>query len=250
MIAGLDAATLAEKLRPPRALTVVEGALLAEPAAGSTTAWLAWWSGAPASLAAVIARARAVGAARLTVGGPPGNYVESGVDAEDTVRVAALLAAGYTPREAHLDLRVRTRVAPSAADAPIVRRCGDDLGDAVGAAFGAGWAWEAARARSHGGVFVARADDGALQGFAAHSGNLAHRGTFGPVGVLPAARGRGLGAALTRAVFVDLRARGFDEAVVPWVATGTVGFYGSLVTILGRTSRLVLSLDLSGRGSP
>ncbi len=250
MRVGLDAATLAEKLRPPRALTVVEGALLAEPAAGSTTAWLAWWSGAPASLAAVIARARAAGASRLTFGGPPGNYVESGVNADDTERVAALITAGFTPGEAHLDLRVSTRVASVGTSGVIVRRCGEDLSDAVDAAFGAGWAWEVARARAHGGVYVARENDGKLLGFAAHSGNLAHRGTFGPVGVLPGARGRGVGAALSRAVFVDLRTRGFDEALVPWVATGTVGFYESLVTILGRTRRLALTLNLTGRGSP
>lgn len=250
MIAGLDAATLAEKLRPPRALTVIEGSLLAAPAPGSTAAWLAWWSGAPASLEAVIARARALGATRLVVGGPPGNYVESGVAAGDVGRIAALVAAGFTERGEHVDLRVSTDVEPRRTEGVTVARCADDLAEAVGEAFGAAWAWEAERASAHGGLFAARASDGALLGFAAHSGNLAHRGTFGPIGVLGAARGRGAGVALATAVLADLRARGFGEATVPWVSAGTVAFYESMATITARARRLTMTLELCGTGSP
>jgi GNAT superfamily N-acetyltransferase len=42
-------------------------------------------------------------------------------------------------------------------------------------------------------------------------GNNADAGTFGPVGVLPRARGHGLGEALTRAALHLLAAQGFDE---------------------------------------
>jgi GNAT superfamily N-acetyltransferase len=241
----IDAEALAEKLAGPRALTAVGGSLFAEPASGSTTAWLAWWSGDAGELAEVVARARSCGAARLVAGGPPGNYVESGVDADDAGRVAALGGAGFARTGEHLDLRVRTDVRAVGAAGVRVARCDDDHGALIGAAFGAAWAWEASRARGHGGLFVARDDGGAWIGFGAHSGNLAHRGTFGPIGVLPAARGRGVGAALATAVFADLHARGFDEATVPWVADETAAFYGALVTVTARTRRLVLARALS-----
>ena len=249
-MALIDAVTLAEKLRPPRALTAVGASLFAGPAPGSTTAWLAWWSGAADELAEVGARALAAGATRLVAGGPPGNYIESGVDAADLARLAALAAAGFAVRGEHVDLRVRTDVAAHDAPGVSVARCADDLDETIRAAFGDGWAWESARAREHGGLFAARADGGGVLGFAAHSGNLCHRGTFGPIGVLPAARGRGVGAALSRAVLADLRERGFVEATVPWVAAETVGFYGSLVSITARTRRLTLARALSGTGWP
>ncbi|MDO9018997.1 MAG: GNAT family N-acetyltransferase [Deltaproteobacteria bacterium] len=249
-MALIDAVTLAEKLRPPRALTAVGASLFAAPAPGSTAAWMAWWSGAADELAEVTARALAAGATRLVAGGPPGNYVESGVDAADVERVAALTGHGFTVRGEHVDLQVRTDVAPRAAPGVTVARCDDDVDETIRAAFGDGWAWESARAREHGGLFTARGDDGGVLGFAAHSGNLCHRGTFGPIGVLPAARGRGVGAALSRVVLADLRARGFVEATVPWVAAETVGFYGSMVTITARTRRLTLARALSGTGWP
>lgn len=246
----IDAPTLAEKLRAPRALTALGASLFAEPAEGSTTAWLAWWSGAAGELAEAIERARSAGATRLSAGGPPGNYVESGVDASDADRVAALAAAGFTIRGEHLDLRVGTEVAPRPALEATVARTADDLGPLIAPAFGLAWAWEAERARSHRGLFMARSIEGDWLGFAAHSGNLCHRGTFGPIGVLPLARGRGVGAALATSVFADLHERGFDEATVPWVAAETVAFYESLVAIRGRTRRLAMTLTLSGRGSP
>jgi GNAT superfamily N-acetyltransferase len=244
-VALIDAATLAEKLAPPRALTPVGGSLFAAPAFGAKTAWLAWWSGAADELAEITARARALGATRLVAGGPPGNYVESGIDALDDRRVVALLAAGFTHRGEHLDLRVRTDVTPLAAAGVHIARSDATRTAVIGAAFGEAWAWEAARASAHGGLFAAHADDGAWLGFGAHSGNLAHRGAFGPIGVLPAARGRGVGAALATAVFADLHTRGFAEATVPWVAAETAAFYAGVVTITSRTRRLVLALPLN-----
>lgn len=237
----IDAETLAEKLRPPRALTLVDGALMAGPAEGSRTAWLAWWDGGSASLEVVIERARALGATRLTAGGPPGNYIDSGVDARDVGRFEA---AGFTARGTHLDLRVETAVAPRSVAGVEVVRGSPEVIEAVGERFGQPWAWEATRALSHGGLFAARSSDGAWLGFAAHSGNLAHRGTFGPIGVFSEARGSGLGAALATAVLADMHARGFREATVPWVATETAAFYGRLTVVVSRRERVAMARDL------
>ena len=87
---------------------------------------------------------------------------------------------------------------------------------------------------------MVRKSDGGIVGVAAHSGNLAHLGTFGPVGVVDAARGSGLGRALSSHVFADLHHRGFATATVPWVENATVAFYASFVPVLGRTERIAL----------
>jgi len=243
-VALIDAATLAEKLRPPRALTLVGGSLMAGPAEGSRTAWLAWWDGDARSLEAVMARARELGATRLTAGGPPGNYVDSGVDASDAERFAA---AGFATRGGHVDLRVETTVAVRAvAGAEVVRGAGEVI-ELIGERFGAAWAWEATRALSHDGLFAARSHEGDWLGFAAHSGNLAHRGTFGPIGVFDEARGMGLGAALATTVLADLRARGHREATVPWVAPETESFYARLATVMARRERLVMTRELGAQ---
>lgn len=241
-MALIDAETLAEKLRPPRALTPLDGALLGEPAEGSRTAWLAWWDGEASSMEAAVRRALSLGATRLAAGGPPGNYVDSGVDAAE---VGRFVAAGFTARGAHVDLRVATVVKARKVEGVEVVR-GAPI-DEIGRRFGAAWAWEATRALSHDGLFAARSSDGALLGFAAHSGNLAHQGTFGPIGVFAEARGAGLGAALATAVLADLEARGFPEATVPWVATETAAFYERLTTVLARRERVAMVRELAGQ---
>lgn len=244
----IDAETLAEKLRPPRPLTRVGGSLMAGPAPGSRTAWLAWWDGSPASLEEIVEQARAEGATRLTAGGPPGNYVDSGVDADDVER---FVAVGFTARGAHVDLRVETAVTVRSVEGVAMVRGGDDtLRALVDERFGVAWAWEAERAHAHGGLFGARSTDGAWLGFAAHSGNLAHRGTFGPLGVFSDARGKGLGAALATVVLDDLRVRGFDAVTVPWVARETAAFYERLGRVTARRERVVMTRDLVSTGPP
>ncbi len=238
----IDAETLAEKLRPPRALTLVGGSLMAGPADGSRTAWLAWWDGDAGSLDAVMERSRELGATRLTVGGPPGNYIDSGVDDDDAERFAAV---GFATRGGHVDLRVETAVAVRAVEGVETVRGAGEVIALIEARFGAAWAWEATRALSHDGLFAARSTEGAWLGFAAHSGNLAHRGTFGPIGVFAEARGTGLGAALATTVLADLRVRGHREATVPWVARETERFYARLATIVGRRERRVMMRELT-----
>jgi GNAT superfamily N-acetyltransferase len=63
--------------------------------------------------------------------------------------------------------------------------------------------------------------EASLLGFACHDATL--RGFFGPVGVDPGARGRGVGRALTWAALDGLRARGYGYAIIG--AAGDIGFY-------------------------
>ena len=246
----IDPATLAEKLRPPRPLERVGNALMAPPLGASTTAWLAWWDGTSASLDTCIAWAATCGATRLTFGGPPGNYVLSGCDASDNARLEVLDAHGFAPTARHFDLVVRN---PEASLDARVARCDEELATRTIAwartHFAEAWGFEAERAATHRGLFASFDESGAPLGFAAHSGNLAHLGTFGPIGVAPAARGSGLGRALALAVLDDLRRRGFTRCTVPWVDADTVAFYRSFVQIEAQTERVMLQRTIVSTGS-
>jgi GNAT superfamily N-acetyltransferase len=82
--------------------------------------------------------------------------------------------------------------------------------------FSVGWADEcnAACSRQPPACFVAVAD-GRFVGFCVYDGTA--RGLLGPIGVAPALRRCGLGAALLHAALADMRARGYAYAVVGWV---------------------------------
>jgi GNAT superfamily N-acetyltransferase len=191
-------------------------------------------------LARVEARARRDGARSLTVGGPPGNYVVTGLDpANDAEAVAFFEAHGYARAGAHFDLVVRTR--GHRAD-PAVERCaaGEGVLPWIAEQFAPAWAMEAERALASGGLFALRGAGGALAGFAAHSGNRAWEATFGPVGVAHGARGAGAGRRLCATVLADLAARGRAEATVPWVDAETVRFYGGFCEVKRRDARVTL----------
>lgn len=84
--------------------------------------------------------------------------------------------------------------------------------------FGAGWACEAAVALGNRPVSCWLATEGtSLLGFACFDATA--RGFFGPIGVDPAARGRGIGAALLQAVLADMRRCGYGYAVIGGVGS-------------------------------
>lgn len=73
---------------------------------------------------------------------------------------------------------------------------------------------------------------GELLAFSAHDGNNAGSGSFGPMGTAPGSRGLGIGRVLLRRCLRDIRAAGFGQAIIPWVAP--TGFYenhvGAVIT--------------------
>jgi GNAT superfamily N-acetyltransferase len=75
-------------------------------------------------------------------------------------------------------------------------------------------------------------DAGTITGFAAHDVNNRGLGFFGPTGVAPSHRGRGLGKRLLLASLADLRGMGYARVAIPW--TDAVEFYvkacGAIVT--------------------
>ncbi len=56
----------------------------------------------------------------------------------------------------------------------------------------------------------------------------ARAGAIGPLGIDPAARGRGLGLALVAAAVTHLHTRGYTDCTIDWVDTALLPFYGRL----------------------
>ena len=97
-----------EKLSAPRPLRALDGFLYGPPQREGAAAFLAWiFDPDPdAALPRAVAHARHDGASALYAGGPPGNYLVSGVDAHTR---EWLLARGFEARSAHVDLCVDPR---------------------------------------------------------------------------------------------------------------------------------------------
>jgi GNAT superfamily N-acetyltransferase len=90
--------------------------------------------------------------------------------------------------------------------------------DFIRRTFGETWAFEAAR-----GTLFHTEDNNEITGFAAYDANNRGLGFFGPTGVAPAHRGKGLGTLLLRACLADARRRGYTRVVIPW--TEAIDFY-------------------------
>ena len=121
----------------------------------------------------------------------------------------------------------------------------------IDAEFDGVWSSEAAA----GGIWIAEDATGPV-GFAAYDphGLPYHwlrtwrqrpsTGIFGPMGVTPRARGRGLGATLLQAALFSLRERGYRQALIPVVADPSgIGFYERSVG-----ARVVENVDPGRRG--
>jgi GNAT superfamily N-acetyltransferase len=112
--------------------------------------------------------------------------------------------------------------------ASLVRRPSHDESDRVLAfverAFGRIWRFEAAKAfeRDLPPAFIAE-EGGEITGFAVHDVNNRGLGWFGPTGVDPGMRGRGVGGKLLLASLGDLQRLGYARAVIPW--TDALDFY-------------------------
>jgi phosphoribosylglycinamide formyltransferase-1 len=121
----------------------------------------------------------------------------------------------------------------------------------IDAEFGGSWSSEAAL----GGIWIAEDEAGPL-GFAAFDprglrfhwlrawAQRSSVGIFGPLGVVPRARGTGLGTTLTRAALFSIAERGYRQALIPAVGgAGLVDFYDRAAG-----ARVVENVDLGRRG--
>jgi GNAT superfamily N-acetyltransferase len=210
-----------------------------------------------ALLAACEQRASDGGIATLRAVDQPGNYLAPGIDERNTGAIAWLERRGWQragePRE-NLLLAVRDNprvsierleAARAAAVGYEIRRARSDetaLLAAVATEFGGAWPFELARALAFDppGVHVAL-HDGAYCGFAAHDGNNAGLGWFGPTGTWPAHRGKRLGEVLLLACLVDV-ARDHALCEVAWI--GPRPFYDKVAGIASERRFIPMSRAL------
>lgn len=192
---------------------------------------------------------------RLRIGDHPGNYLSPGVDERYQAAHAFFRARGLAEVARCLNLRAplrdnplstperahRLHAAATAHGYTLRRARAEDVAGLltmVAAEFSPVWADEVARALGPelGGaaaaytpqlpegaaVHLALLPSGAPVAFAAHDGNNRGLGWFGPMGTLPAHRGRGLGEALVLSCLADVGERP-DGGVIAWV--GPEAFY-------------------------
>lgn len=180
------------------------------------------------------ARRRGIGTALLTdaeahgagvVAAEPGNYFTPGLVTSDEGSIAFFRSRGYVETRWTWNLRAPLDGLPDSE--PAIRPRHEDADrvlDFVEREFGRVWRFEASRA-FHADVprvFVCE-QNGTVCGFAVHDVNNQGLGTFGPTGVAPSVRGRGIGRRLLLASLADLRALGYGSAIIPW--TDAVDFY-------------------------
>lgn len=197
---------------------------------------------------------------RLRILDQPGNYLAPGVDERNTDLIDWLVKRGFergTELRENVLLNVRgnpkvtgERLARSIASAAEhgyeVRRArvdeSDALADAIRVEFGGAWPFEISRALAHdpAGVHVA-IKEGAYCAFAAHDGNNAGLGWFGPTGTWPAHRGQGLGEATLLACLLDVAAE-HAQCEVAWI--GPRPFYEKVAGIASTRRFVPLSKAL------
>lgn len=159
------------------------------------------------------------------VAAEPGNYFTPGVALSDEGSRAFFRARGFAEGAVTWNLEVELGDVTAGDD---VRRPSHDEAERVLAfverAFGRIWRFEAAKAfeREVPPAFIAE-KDGELAGFAVHDVNNRGLGWFGPTGVEPGMRGRGVGGKLLLASLSDLRRLGYARAIIPW--TDALDFY-------------------------
>lgn len=192
----------------------------------------------------------------------PGNYLSPGIDVRNHESIAWLEKRGYEPITSACNLRIRVDQNPLVCTSRLQglrERCEQQgytvlrqpparlENDAalVEASFSKGWAFEMRRSHSRSnGVHIAiEATTGAFAGFAAHDGNNAGHGWFGPTGTLPEHRSRGLGAALLMACLLDIRDAGHSHCHVAWI--GPRAFYDKIAGIDSERHFTVLRKELT-----
>lgn len=199
-----------------------------------------------ALLSAISQAVFARGATRLWSGGPPRWYLRSGAD-DHEARVWVDLGARVASR--HMDITVDPATCRrSEADTAVERVAPAQIDDAarwIAQEFSNDWEAEAREAARRDALFVCRYGS-QIAAFAAHSGHAAARGTFGPLGTTPSARGKGLGRRVASAAIEDLGSRGFSAVIVPWVEPAVVALYERVAAVLDSRSRVLFTLHLAG----
>ena len=175
------------------------------------------------------------GAREIHLFATPPHYLRPGVDIRETGLIGALQEMGWEHSATHFNMTCDLtawscpgeRAIFGEVDGYRVRRAAPGEREALRTFMERGWTvgWLDAAMLGFGheplGVFVAE-KAGELVGFSAYEVDQC-LGSFGPTGVAPTHRGRGLGARLLWACLDDLQKKRRAECQIGWV--GPVGFY-------------------------
>jgi GNAT superfamily N-acetyltransferase len=176
-------------------------------------------------------RRRGIGSALLreaesggvtVVAAEPGNYFTPGIVESDTATLAFFRKRGYRETARTQNLTGSTSVASGLQPAKPARAGSPQFVavlEFIERVFGPIWRFESSNART---LFYVEAD-GVIAGFATQEANNRGLGFFGPTGVDPRFRGRGLGRDLLLASLDELRGAGFERVIIPW--TDAIEFY-------------------------
>lgn len=171
----------------------------------------------------LLADAEGQGASRIAA--EAGNYFTPGVLESDGTSRAFLTALGYAAGAETWNLAVS--LSGIEAEEGAKRTTHEDAPRVLAFIerhFGRIWRFEAEKAFARDVPPLFHTEDGGeVTGFAAHDVNNAGLGFFGPTGVAPSVRGRGLGRTLLLASLGDLRRLGYARAIIPW--TDALAFY-------------------------
>lgn len=191
----------------------------------------------------------------------PGNYLSPGIDTQNQQSIDWLAKRGYRPCGSATNLLIALQDNAKVSEARLLElrsRCEhagyallrlssehiETLMVQVRQTFSEGWAFEVARsARQSQGVHIAvERSTGMLAAFAAHDGNNAGLGWFGPTGTMPAHRGRGLGGALLMSCLIDIQSVGLSHCQVAWI--GPRDFYEKIAGVEGERNFVVLQKEV------
>lgn len=171
-------------------------------------------------------RASDEGSDRLIFAAEPGNYFTPGIWRKNDAAIDFLKKRGYTSTSEAVNLTASLTGNPALAvrrpSREIVRAAHDDREEItswIAQEFGNIWAFEVQRCfeQAQPSLFIHRGKD-EIRGFSAHCANNANLGTYGPAGVGREWRRSGYGRGLLLASLADLKARGFDRAIIQWAA--------------------------------
>lgn len=161
----------------------------------------------------------------ITVGAAAGNYLVPGIPDDHREAIVFFRNRGFEETTRTVDMKTTlagvSRPEPLAEiDVARIEVFDEALERFLATEFGAAIVWEIGHGLIGGRAVVRIAtSDEALLGFTACEINNAGIGSFGPQGVMAAARGRGIGALLLRHSLADLRELRYLEARIPWVSS-------------------------------
>jgi mycothiol synthase len=153
---------------------------------------------------------------RIVLGAEPGNYFTPGVLPE--------VAEFFFRREYEVTAEpMNLECLAAESNLRGVRRASagdrDRVISWIAETFGRIWAFETSRAFEHPIPTLVLAEErGRLAGFSAWGANNAALGGYGPAGVTPSLRGRGMGRELLLGSLAEMRRDGFGRALIQWAA--------------------------------